>query len=339
MWLSIIIPVYNAEKYLTRCLDSVLAAWRDLRANEKSNGESSESSKGLGKKPNDKPSQKLEVLLVDNNSTDRSSAIIAAYHQKYPQIVKLFACTTPGAAAARNFGARQAQGDYLWFIDADDYIDPSTLTRFHRALHTTHPTPDLLMFGAQKINRDGQPGTYLTAVTPDEPDYKSRFVRYGLGPWQVIIRRRWWQKHRFAFREGMIHEDMELMSSLILFTDHFAAVDAPLYFYCDNPESVLHQSQFKPQIFDIFPALTGLWQRFAAQNATEQYYAELEWFFIWNLLIDAAADFRAFPEGRSGFRRARQMLRQYFPHWRRNRFLRQKSLKLRLRVRFSFWGI
>ena len=134
----------------------------------------------------------------------------------------------------------------------------------------------------------------------------------------------------------MIHEDMEMMSALILYTDKYTCVDEPLYSYYQNPESVLHKSEFSPNIFDIFPALEGLYQRFVNAGAEKKYHDELEWFFIWNLLIDSAKDFGMFPEGKVGFPRSREMLKQYFPDWRKNRFLKQKPLKLQIRVRLNY---
>ena len=305
--ISIIIPVFNAEKYLGRCLDSVMEALSGVRG---------------------------EVLLVDNNSTDDSLKLVRAYQRKFPGIVCVLQCHTPGAAAVRNFGVLEATGDYLWFIDADDYIDKTAVAKLLEVAQ--NEKADLVMMGAKRLMRDGST-SYLSAVEAGRRDTKSRFIRYGMGPWQVLIRRQWWLEHDFKFTEGIIHEDMELMPSLVLYTDRFASIDEPLYFYCDSPESVLHKSQFNPHIFDIFPALEGLHKRFEGAGVAQRYYAELEWFFIWNLLIDLAKDFGQFPEGKLGFSRSREMLKQYFPAWRKNRFLKEKSLKLRIRVRVNYW--
>lgn len=318
MWLSIIIPVYNAEQYLARCLDTVLAAIQ-------------------------KSGKKCEIWLINNNSTDNSAKIMATYREKWPKIVKIHACAKVGAAAARNTGVGLAKGEYLWFIDADDYIAPEAIKRLTEVAESEHKKarvfPDLIMLGAERRGRKGEKTGYLSAVRPEEADYKSRFVRYGMGPWQVWIRRKWWLEQGLAFREGMIHEDMELMSVLIILAETYAAVDVPLYYYCDNPESVLHKAEFSPKIFDIFVALEGIRGRFEVAGVAEEYKEELEWFFIWNLLIDAAGDFRKFPEGHVGFRQAQQLLRKYYPKWWRNRFLRQKPLKLQVRCLLAFWGI
>ncbi|MDO5451721.1 MAG: glycosyltransferase family A protein [Candidatus Saccharibacteria bacterium] len=305
--ISVIIPVFNAERYLERCLDSVLEALEGVSG---------------------------EILVVDNGSSDDSLKIAQKYQKSRPRAsISVLSCPTPGAAAARNLGAKQAKGEYIWFVDADDYIDKTAANKLLTKADQTGA--DMVMLGAKRLLGDGTV-SYLSAVEAGRRDTKSRFVRYGMGPWQVLIRRKWWSKNKFAFHEGIIHEDMELMSSLILCTDNFASIDEPLYFYCENPESVLHKSKFNSHIFDIFPALEGLYRKFEEAGAAKRYHDELEWFFIWNLLIDSAKDFGKFPEGKSGFSRSREMLKKYFPAWRKNRFLMQKPLKLRVRVRLNY---
>ena len=307
MKISIVIPVYNAEKYLRRCLGSVLKALEGTQG---------------------------EVLLINNNSTDNSLEIAKSYQKKHPRVIQVLECKTPGAAAARNYGALKAKGDYLWFIDADDYISESAVVKLLEAAQ--REKADLVMMGARRLMQD-DPTSYLSAVEAGQPDTKSRFIRYGMGPWQVLIRRKWWMEQGFKFVEGIIHEDMELMSALILYTDRFSSVNEPLYFYCENTESVLHKTKFNPHIFDIFPALEGLYARFKEMGTEKKFHDELEWFFIWNLLIDSAKDFKKFPEGKPGFERSRQMLKHYFPSWRKNRFLKEKSLKLRLRIKMNYY--
>ena len=274
-----------------------------------------------------------EILLIDNDSSDGSLTLCQDYAAKYPKLVSVLQCHTPGAAAVRNFGVSKAKGKFIWFIDADDWISDDAVTKLVTSANKTEA--DIVMMGAERVYPDGH-RDYLSPVSPDEPDYKSRFVRYGMGPWQVMIRRKWWIDNKFTFKERFIHEDMELMSALILYTDKLASVNEPLYFYSQNDESVLHQKKFNPHIFDIFLALEGLYQRFTEAGAEQKYHDELEWFFIWNLLIDSAKDFGQFPEGHPGFQRSREMLKEYFPEWRKNRFLREKPLKLRIRVRLNY---
>ncbi len=307
MEISIIIPIYNAEKYLEECLDSVIKAMEGVRS---------------------------EILLIDNNSTDKSLEIAQRYEKKHAKLIRVLHCNTRGASAARNLGVRSSKGKYIWFIDADDYIAEDAVKKLLKKAKETDA--DLVMMGAKKIYPDGFT-LDLKAIDAKRPDYKSRFVRYGMGPWQVIIQRKWWLEHEFSFREGIIHEDMELMSSLILYTNKFTSIDTTLYFYRQTPNSVLHRPSWDEHAYDIFPALEGLYARFKAIKAEKQYHDELEWFFTWNLLIDSAKDFAQFPEGKPGFARSRKMLKKYFPAWRKNRFFRQRPLKTRVKILINYY--
>ena len=307
MIISIIIPVFNAEKYLERCVESVIAS--------------------LGKTSG-------EVILIDNKSTDNSLKIAKDLQKKYPKTISVLQCNTPGAAAVRNFGVKQARGKYMWFIDADDTIESQAVSKLLAVAEEKEA--DMVMMGIERIYPDGH-HDYLSAVDNTKKDYQSRFVRYGAGPCQFLFRLNWWKQYNFQFKEGMIHEDMEMISSLILYTDKYSFVDEPLYNYYQINGSVIHKDVWDGHAFDIFPALRGLYDRFKEVGVATEYHDELEWFFIWNLLIDSAKDFAKFPEGKPGFKRSREMLRQYFPKWRKNRFLKQKPLKLRIRVRLNYY--
>ena len=183
MKVSIVVPVYNSGKYIERCLDSILDS--------------------LGKTDG-------EILAIDNNSTDNSVKILKQYAKEYPA-VKVLSCKTPGASAARNYGTKQAKGDYLWFVDSDDTIDKKAIRKLLKCAKKNQA--DFVMLGMKRIYPDGHED-YLYAINPKDTDAKHCFVRYGLGPMQVFSRRAWWSKH-FKFKEGIIHEDMELMSTLI----------------------------------------------------------------------------------------------------------------------------
>lgn len=308
MELSIIVPVYNSAKWLDRCVKSIQASIKNANS-------------------------KTEIILIDNNSTDNSLQLAETLREQSPKQIGVATCKTQGAAAVRNYGVKLAKGKYIWFIDADDTIRIDSIGELLKTAKKTDA--DIVMLGMKRIYPNGHTD-YLSAVCPKEDNYKSRFVRYGLGPVQLLIKKNWWTSNDFHFQEGIIHEDMGLMSALILFTDNYSCVNEPLYNYYQNTGSVLHKSGWDPHCLDIFPALESLYSIFESKNATSKYHDELEWFFIWNLLIDSAKDFSKSSEGRVGFQRNRKMLKTYFPRWRKNRFLRQKPLKLRLRVYLNY---
>ena len=120
--LSIVIPVYNAEKHLRRCLDSVVQALGDIPG---------------------------EILAIDNDSTDDSLLVLKEYQEKYPKLFSVLRCHTKGAAAVRNFGATKAKGEYIWFIDADDEITKTSIDKLIKK--ADEADADLVMMGAKRI--------------------------------------------------------------------------------------------------------------------------------------------------------------------------------------------
>ena len=195
---------------------------------------------------------------------------------------------------------------------------------------------DFVMVGLKKIYPDGHT-EHVPAFKPERADFRSRFIRSQLGPVQVLIRRKWYTEHNFRFIEGAMHEDMEMMPALMLYTDKIGAVDEDLYFYYQNPGSTLHKQQWSPRVMDIFPALEGLERRFRVAKAEEKYHDELEWFFVWNLLMDSAEYFGKFPEGKEGFARSRAMLRSYYPKWYKNKFYKNTNFKTRLKILANYF--
>ena len=143
---SVIIPVYNAEKYLGECLDSILG--QTLRD--------------------------IEVLCVDDGSTDRSARILAEYAAKDAR-VKLFSSPHAGAAGVRNLGLAEARGDYLFFCDADDWIDRSTLSSLHA--RASQADADLAVTGLRYFDS----GTGMTYRVWNSPARAEAFSPLALG--------------------------------------------------------------------------------------------------------------------------------------------------------------
>lgn len=127
MFISFIIPLYNCEKYISQCLDSIL----------------------LCHFPNDM----YEIIIINDGSKDNGPTICNKYIEKYNQI-KLISQQNQGASAARNIGMEIAQGEYIWFVDGDDQIIPSFLDRAYRLLK--EGSYDMLCFNHEKLYTDNR---------------------------------------------------------------------------------------------------------------------------------------------------------------------------------------
>jgi glycosyltransferase involved in cell wall biosynthesis len=121
MFLSVIIPVYNAESFLSKCLDSLIRSKKD---------------------------NKVEIILINDGSLDNSLEIAEAYSRKY-DFIKVFNQKNQGPSAARNAGLEMAKGDYVCFVDSDDYVENDY---FDIIFKNTSQDFDVLIFGFNKIN-------------------------------------------------------------------------------------------------------------------------------------------------------------------------------------------
>ena len=126
---SVIIPVYNVEKYLARCLDTVLAQSFD--------GD-------------------FEVICVNDGSTDFSPKILEAY-AKSDSRIRVINRVNGGLSSARNVGMSVAKGDYFLFVDSDDWISTNTIEVLYK--NATENNSDIVLFGYVKANSDLSPKT------------------------------------------------------------------------------------------------------------------------------------------------------------------------------------
>lgn len=227
--ISIIIPVYNVEKYLTRCLDSVL---------EQSFGD-------------------FEVILLNDGSTDGSGEICREYAAKDGRI-KLFNQTNQGLSMARNNAMKQAQGRYIWFLDSDDCIHPQLLQLLHQLAEKEQA--DMVCFEYEEC-RDGQPAPESRPLALEQLDYKvfagDEVLFHGLGKRPYVIYFNVWTKfYRRELLEGISFipkirfEDVPFVYEVLSRHPKTAVMEAKLYYYTLSPGSVSRASGSVQHIYD-----------------------------------------------------------------------------------------
>lgn len=210
MKFSIIIPVYNVEKYLAQCLDSVL--------NQTYNGD-------------------YEIICVNDGSTDSSLAILKEYKSLYSNLI-IINSKNNGTASARNIGIQKARGEYLWFIDSDDWIVTDSLQILSD--HLSHSQPDVLCFNGKLIyETDGKEELnisikYVTGITGWEyynkyalQSQKFHFVCVVLR----IYQRQFLLKNNLFFECGILHEDNLWVPLMCYYAQTIEVIPETLYVY------------------------------------------------------------------------------------------------------------
>lgn len=184
---SVIIPVYNVEKYINRCLKSILSQ----RYND------------------------LEIILIDNGSTDRSGSICDIYANEYANI-SVYHIENHGVASARNFGLSKARGEFIYFVDSDDYLVGNLFAEFEDKL-----TPDLDLFVFSYYNSFEQEMTETKRtkkILPynggyDKYDFSKIFKDLFLSDmlytvWNKIYRREFLLENNLSFEQYELGEDV-----------------------------------------------------------------------------------------------------------------------------------
>lgn len=183
---SVVIPVYNVERFLRECVDSVL----------------------------NQTMQDFEIILVDDGATDSSGAICDEYGRQDPRI-RVIHQENGGLSAARNTGLDAASGEYVYFLDSDDYIEPYSLE--HLQNMADEKQADVVFFDAYVFFTDCEPdpkvyqyhrskeystkpGRQMLLELLDTDEYRTAVPL-------MLFRRDYMLKHNFRFREGILHED------------------------------------------------------------------------------------------------------------------------------------
>lgn len=214
---SIIVPVYNVEKFLPECVDSILSqTFRDF-----------------------------ELILVDDGSSDSSGNICDSYSSDAR--VRVVHKSNGGSASARNAGIDLAQGEYLLFMDSDDYwCNSCALEILHQGI--VHAVPDALLFGCKVVWSDGSERlsrySYGTdAISPTDVEaVLSRILSRGHFPgaaWILCARRSVVTEHGIHFPEGVVAEDILWLTKLLAASHSVTATDEVLYAYRRGREGQL----------------------------------------------------------------------------------------------------
>ncbi len=207
MKLSIIVPVYNVEKYLSRCIESLLAQDDD----------------------------DYEIIAVNDGSTDSSLKILESFSS--PKL-KVYSKPNGGLSSARNYGLKRAVGEYIFFVDSDDFISTNCIHRVNATLKGC----DLLVFGHIYKN-----DSYELSVS-HVPTSGREFSMKGCptAVWNYVFKKQFLTKNNLYFKEGIFHEDTLFTPMVVYLANSIVLFEDGVYHYnLDNPSSTTHTNSAK----------------------------------------------------------------------------------------------
>ncbi len=241
---SIIIPVYNAEKTLKKCLDSIL----------------------------NQTYTKYEVILINDGSKDNSLEIMQEYKGKHPDIFQIHDQENVGPAVTRNRGMEHAKGEYLFFIDCDDYIDEKYIETFVKEIEQKEV--DMVIGGYRRVRSDGSLIFKRDAI--DNPWTKYMMV----APWARVYKAESLKRNSLKFLESNIWEDVyfNILANLKL---KVSTTDYNGYYWAYNPSSFSNTTQKKlnPSIdlIKVFDKIKEDAEKTGVGKEEKEYF---EYFFV-----------------------------------------------------------
>ncbi len=260
--INVIVPCYNVEKYIDRCLDSVVGQTIGL--------------------------DKLEIICVNDASTDGTWDRLSAWEKRYPLNIRLINCPRNGAQGrARNIGLSHAFGSYITFLDADDWMEKDAYERAWRAMKDYNC--DIVRYGW--IRDEGTGNIWDTQARQRGEDYllvidsvqeRRKFLATDIMD-HLCVNKMYTadfiRKSRLSFPEGCKYEDIYWGVLAYYYADRVYFVNEIMYHYYVNPASTVMTTDI-PYHLDRFYVVRMLWQECERRGLLENYRQETELNFL-----------------------------------------------------------
>ncbi|OCN05575.1 hypothetical protein A4S06_08395 [Erysipelotrichaceae bacterium MTC7] len=303
MKISIVVPVYNAEKYLVDCLESLV----------------------------NQTYQDYEIVAINDGSTDQSKVILDQYAKTYDSMV-VYHQENQGQAKARNKGVELARGEFICFVDSDDAITLDALTQL--VSKQEEHNDDIVWCNAKtvRVQTEGLLDEHLIY----HADSNKLYFLNNTGPWRKMIRKSLIMDHQLEFPTFARYEDIAVMPALACVARRITYLDAPLFLYNMHDDSLMHQSTYSPKLDAIFGAMEYLREVVIRLDAVETYQQELEWLYIEHLLHAASLRYFPFTEGKSGLTKIVDIMKTQYPDWKKNPYYQTRDWKFKLICRLFY---
>lgn len=256
---SIIVPVYNTEKYLRKCLDSLVNQTLD----------------------------NIEIVIVNDGSKDSSPEIIKEYIDRYPEKFVYASQENSGQAVARNKAIKMCSGEYIGFLDSDDFVRTDMFERMYNA--AVSGKADYVACGYTDLTYDENgKEVELEHYVHSRLAYKTKDMFFGAlaSPFLHLYKRNVLMESGADFPEGVVYEDTAFYLNLIPYIKRLSVIDEPLAYRVRHSNSTM--TTFKAaKVRQIFPVLDYSLNFYKSHGVYDRYHKELEYFCVRVLLCSS----------------------------------------------------
>ena len=304
---SVIVPVYNVEEYLPKCLETLV----------------------------NQTLKDIEIIVINDGATDNSQAVIDSFVSKYTNIKSLVK-PNGGLSDARNYGLPYATGEYIGFIDSDDYVDLDMYENlYNKAKEDDY---DIVECNLHHVFPDGTMDTEIGEKIMD----KHEMLMMGRSVvWNKIYRREWLVNTGVIFPKGYIYEDVEFYSMLIPHINKYAYIDQASVYYVQRGNSINNKQTLKTlHILDILQHIKDYYLKIGVYD---EYVNALEFLYTRIILCSSFSRMCGIPDKaqrKEALEKNWEALQTQFPDWKKNKYLNQlrtkKGMFMRCMNKFTY---
>jgi len=268
MKLSIIVPVYNIDKYVTQCLDSIVPQLTN----------------------------EVELIMVNDGSTDNCGMIIEQIAKSNP-VCKIIHKNNGGLGSARNVGLLNAIGEYIWFVDGDDEIDKNAVNTFFEN-YPFMSASDIIFFSTLHRRLDTDvlrlENKLIDLVDVNVYEFFAKMEIMPATAWCFFYKKSFLQIHSLRFEEGILHEDNEFMLRVYNKVSKVSSIARTLYIYKAREGSIMKSKINSKKILSVFKIIETCLFLTPDHLKKETLDNQLYWFINWYLEIIKCSDDKIF---------------------------------------------
>lgn len=290
---SVIIPVYNSELYLRKCLDSIV---------------------------NQTLSQ-VEAIVVNDGSTDNSLKIAKEYEKIYPNKVKVYSVPNGGQGIARNFGVSKAKGEFIAFVDSDDYVDLKMYETLVNCARNNHS--DLVICPYSRVDEEGN------VLHHEMQRVEHSIISMNSGPTNKLFKKNIWIENDVKFSENLWYEDLEATLKYVFNCKKIDWIDdTPLYYYVQRSNSSINL--YDVRVNDIFKVIDNIYEYVCQRNLLEANYEEIEYHFIMHLVfghLSRCVGEKSLIKIHQHIKYTKLYIQHKFPNYYKNKYFKLQNIK------------
>lgn len=295
---SIIVPIYNVEMYIEKCLETLV----------------------------NQTLKDIEIILVNDGSKDGSAEIAKKYLEKYPEKIVYLEKENGGLSDSRNYGLPHAKGEYIAFLDSDDYVEKNMYEEMYKLAKKENSDMVQCNFYWEYPDKNKKE----IAEVKEYTGKKEMLERTRVEAWNKLIKREILVKNpEIRFPKGLRYEDVEFTYKLVPYVEKVSILNKPFIHYIQRKNSISNtQNERTKEIFDV---LDNVIKYYKEKNLYEEYEEQLEYVYVKTVFCRSLLRMVKIQDKNIKsqlLKRTWENVNIKFPEWKKNPILKNnKSLK------------